>query len=1140
MIFSRISIILTTFIVFGNAVQSKAQTMNSVLSQGDWAYVDVVSDAVYKLTTSDLASLGFSGSSWPTNQLGIWGWQAGMIPASNAILRSEDLLPLPIWVDDGGDGSLDAGDAIYFYGQSPHAWTYDEASGLFKSSHHYYSDHQRYFVTVTEGGQRIQQLASQPANAGIETRYVYTKHHELDQVNLVGSGLQWFGEIFDFNLQHSIDMGLSRLDAQSELQLLARGAGRSNVSGTQLKFETNQGEVGKLSFAAVNYSAQFDYVNAQVGLYTQQGAQSNWGDVVAEFDRSANPSATAWLDYVEVNADAPLQWLNAAQIIRFKPSDSLSDINQIQLQSATSGVRVWDVTQPMSARSLVTQFANQQLTWTLPRDSARSLVMFTPGGCPKPTLGTAVENQNIHQWGQVDYVMVAPDHLIAEAERLAQFHRGHGLTVKVVDVRKVYNEFSGGVQDISAIKDMMRMLWNRASTPEDRPEYLLLFGDCSYDFKDRLTPNENQVPSFQSYSSFTLYRSFFNDDFFGFMDSAEGTNLLLKDLDLCVGRIPVNTESEARGVVNKILAYADPAQSLGPWRKRVLMVADDADQVWEPLLTTVVELVAKKYDTLYPFLEIDKIYMDSYVQQSSAGSQSYPQARTELIQSIEDGNLVTTYSGHGGEVGWSSEQILQMKDVTSFRNGAKLPLFITLTCEFSRMDDPNRQSAGEALLLNPNGGAIALLSTTRVVYVSGVATLNDSISNNLFEKEGNQYRTFGQILRSAKNGTGSGDKLRFALLGDPALRLNVPEHNIFLDSINGKFLPQGVSTAGDTLEALSMVNISGHLEDGPTGQLMQSFDGELTLTLFDKVRKSQTLVNDGYGPSREFEQWKNAAYRGVVQVEDGIFHAEWFMPLDIALQLGKGRLSMYAENGQTDASGSDARIWVGGINDQAPIDTVGPSIELFMGDKRFESGGITGPDPIGLVVLSDPSGINAVGNGIGHDIRGALDSNWNESFNMNSRYQSDLNTFTSGTATWPFKDLEDGEHRFAARAWDSYNNVSQAEITFVVVSRENLELGGLRLFPSPGQAPIHVEFEHNNAGDSLNVVVGIYDIRGGLVYETTWSGVPHAPVVEPLIWDGRTQNGTPLPDGWYIVRVDATRLSDGQNSSSAERLILLN
>ena len=398
-----------------------------------------------------------------------------------------------------------------------------------------------------------------------------------------------------------------------------------------------------------------------------------------------------------------------------------------------------------------------------------------------------------------------------------------------VDVQKIYNEFSSGVQDITAIKDFLRHLWKKASQEEDRPEFLLLFGDASYDFKNRIIPNTNQIPIYQSQKSFSLYSSFSTDDFYGFMDDDEGNNLRAKKLDLCIGRIPVNTISEAQSVVNKILSYSDPSNSRGAWRKKVLFVSDDVDAGWEAVLTSIPDAIAQRIDTMYPFLDVQKMYSDSYEQKSSSGSQSYPDLRLELIQNINDGNLVTAYVGHGGEVGWSSENILQLNDTKTFNNGNRLPLFITVTCEFSRLDDPLRTSAGEHLLLNSSGGAIALLSTTRVVYVDGAATLNDSIFRVVFEKENNRFKTFGQILRSAKNSTYTSDKLRFSLLGDPALRLNVPEHNIILDSLNSKYLNPGIDSSfnhiSDTLKALSYNEISGHIEDGSNNQLLGGVNG---------------------------------------------------------------------------------------------------------------------------------------------------------------------------------------------------------------------------------------------------------------------------------------------------------------------------
>ena len=466
------------------------------------------------------------------------------------------------------------------------------------------------------------------------------------------------------------------------------------------------------------------------------------------------------------------------------------------------------------------------------------------------------------------------------------------------------------------------------------------------------------------------------------MDDDEGNNLRAKKLDLCIGRIPVNTISEAQSVVNKILSYSDPSNSRGAWRKKVLFVSDDVDAGWEAVLTSIPDAIAQRIDTMYPFLDVQKMYSDSYEQKSSSGSQSYPDLRLELIQNINDGNLVTAYVGHGGEVGWSSENILQLNDTKTFNNGNRLPLFITVTCEFSRLDDPLRTSAGEHLLLNSSGGVIALLSTTRVVYVDGAATLNDSIFLVVFEKDNNRFKTFGQILRSAKNSTYTSDKLRFSLLGDPALRLNVPEHNIILDSLNSKYLNPGIDSSfnhiSDTLKALSYNEISGHIEDGSNNQLLGGVNGEILITLFDKSIEEKTLRNDNEGPVITFDQRKNIAYRGKAKIRNGRFSAQWIMPLDISLDLGKGKFSYYAEFDSSDAAGSDQRIWIGGINTEAPVDIEGPVINIFMDDTTFVSGGVTDPNPLGIVKLMDENGINTIGTGIGHDLMGCLDSNWNE------------------------------------------------------------------------------------------------------------------------------------------------------------------
>ena len=331
-----------------------------------------------------------------------------------------------------------------------------------------------------------------------------------------------------------------------------------------------------------------------------------------------------------------------------------------------------------------------------------------------------------------------------------------------------------------------------------------------------------------------------------------------------------------------------------------------------------------------------------------------------------------------------------------------------------------------------------------------------------------------------------------------------------------------------------------HGEDGSNNQLLGGVNGEILITLFDKSIEENTLRNDNEGPVITFDQRKNIAYRGKAKIRNGRFSAQWIMPLDISLDIGKGKFSYYAEFDSSDAAGSDQRIWIGGINTEAPVDIEGPIINIFMDDTTFVSGGVTDPNPLGIVKLMDENGINTIGTGIGHDLMGCLDSNWNESFSLNSRYSSDFNTYKRGTATWPFTNLEDGPHKFFVRAWDSYNNISQSSVEFYVISKDNIQLGDFRIYPNPGFGPFQLDVEHNLKGDSVSVVWSIQQSNGTIIYSDRWLGVAEDAVLNANPWTGKSRSGNSLPAGWYIARVDITRLSDGQSVRSSERIILLN
>jgi len=1103
----------------------------SVLRQGNWAEVYTTDEHIYRLSGADLQQLGLGTPPFATATVGIWGRPAGVLSELNSSTGApSDLFPLPIRIEDGGDGQLSATEYVYFLGQSPHVWAFDSVSNRWLRPNHPYSDAQTYFVTTTEGGRAMPAYPTPTGPVRPVNRYHYVAWSELDAVNLVGSGRTWFGDVLDYSLSKQVDLGLSRLDGQSVARFILSGAGRSTVFGPKLQLSTGQGFVGSSTFQTVSGVNGDTYARQFTQSWTQVSVGAAWGTATVELERSANPAAKAWIDYLAVQSDAPFVFsAGSIQAYRFLPADSAR-----QRPTAPVGTWIWRTRSDGSALDAANL---DPASRTLAPNSAHVVWYIAPEAARTPTLGSRIPNQNLHGMPSVDYVIYAPNEFLPAAEDLADLHRARGLKVAVVDVAQAYREFSGGVQDLMGLRNLLRMLWSRPAD-STKLQYLLLFGDASYDYKGRLTPKQNWVPAYQSPSSMSIKTSFVSDDVYGYLDPGEGANLAASTLDLGIGRIPVNSLDQARGVVAKIRRYADPQQSMGPWRQRVQFVADDVDEDWEQILTLVADRIAERVDTQHAEFDVRKLFSDAYAQVSSAGNQSYPKLREDLLRSVNEGNLITTYIGHGGEVNWASEDILQIEDCRAFSNRNYLPLFITVTCEFSRYDDPLRTSAGEELMVNAEGGAIALLTTTRAVFVGGATLLTDSVFNVVLQKENGAYQTLGQIIRKAKNSVSAGDKLRFTLLGDPALRLNGPEERIHVDELEVFEPTTGQWALVDSVRALDLVRLRGSVLQ-TDGSLDTSFDGSARLRLYDKVQPKAMLDNDNVGYEASYAFRNQLAYQGTVDVKSGQFSAEWRMPLDVVLAWGQGKLLAYAQSSDRDAAGAKGGVWLGDLSDDAPLDTAGPSLRVFMDDTNFISGGITGSSPLGLVRLADPNGINAIGAGIGHDLVGFLDENWSEPLVMNDRYQADPNTYQRGSATWPFHDVPEGMHRFTVRAWDTYNNPSQASVDFLVLSREQLKLGAVRLFPNPSPGWTHWQVEHNAAGDSLQVDWTVSDASGRAVWGHQWIGMATTSVLQAPDWDATTPSGVPLPNGWYFAKVRVVRPRDGQVVHQVDRLILI-
>jgi hypothetical protein len=670
------------------------------------------------------------------------------------------------------------------------------------------------------------------------------------------------------------------------------------------------------------------------------------------------------------------------------------------------------------------------------------------------------------------------------------------------------------------------------SAPGRKIRFLCLFGDSSFDFKDRITGNNNVVPAFQSYESFNLATSYVTDDYFGMMDEGEGELGSADMQDVATGRFPVTTLSEARDAVNKTLQYY-AENSFGDWRNTVTFVADDPDEPNEFVLQQTVDLIAQEVEATRPEFNLKKIYSDAYTQESTAGGERYPDVNDAIDNAVESGTLVLDYFGHGGVNGWANERILEVPQVQRWSNFKSLPLFITVTCEFARFDNPLRPTAGEFALLNPDGGPASLISTTREIFISVGQVFNRTFFEKLFDEEAN-YTSISEALMYSKHEFGSSQRFFVYYFGDPAMELALGKPDIRLTRINDR----DVNQARDTLKALSKVRLEGVVTDSE-GNPMTGFNGTLSATIFDKALDKSTLDNDNFGRKMEFTSIESKIFRGRASVKNGVFSFEFIVPKDIRIAYGQSKISMYAENQQTDKAGADRSVVIGGLNPDAPDDEQGPSIKLFMNDESFVDGGNTNSSPVLYAVLEDESGINTSITSVDHDIIAILDDDNANPYVLNDYYETELDDFKKGKVKFPFRELEPGLHTIKFKCWDTYNNPSESTLSFIVVNDNDLILSNVLNYPNPFVNYTEFWFNHNKPNETLEVQVQIFTISGKLIKTLNRSVQSDGLLSREITWNGLDDFGNKIGKGVYVYRLHVRSLLSNASAEKFEKLVIL-
>jgi len=1136
----------------------------SVLADGAIYQFAVTQSNVYRLDYAFLRDqLGLSDlDQIDPATISLYGHGGGMLPAAIDVDRPDDLIEIPIQIVGSEDGNFDEDDYILFYAEGPSVWRYDDLAEDIRYQQNIYATKNTYFLKISSTpGLRLSSRESlTPANYQT-TSFDDIVRLEEEEVNLLhfwgqelsksqGSGQNWFGDYFlrtrtytyrePFRFPNRIAGEAVRVRASMALRAARPSRFFVSINDSQPVSSQTATAIRVLSGPRDN---EFPYAD-RADLEASINAEGEQLAIAVNYPYPEGPDdgSQGWLDYLEVRVRRALRLDDSPMVFRDLRSTDHSS-TQYTLSGNADNYIIWDITDPVAPVQQQTTSTGGSLQFTASSNELRTFLAFRPGQASTDVepMGQ-VPSQNLHSLDRVDMVIVYPTGFENAAERLAQHRSNHsGLTVLPISAKAIYNEFSSGKPDPAAIRDFCHMLYLR--DPDYR--YLLLLGDGSFDARDIYGLGSNLLPTYQRISFNPLF-SFPTDDYYGLFEETNPLDPLVGRLNLAIGRLPVQTLQQAQVAVDKIIHYDTSPRALTDWRNQIVFLADDEDNNRH---ISDANNIANNVASTNPDLNLEKIYLDAYPQESTPGGNRNPAANAAINRAIFKGALILTYLGHGGSEGLAQERVLNISDIINWSNYDNLTLFLTATCSFTGYDDPAFITAGEEAFLNPRGGAIALMTTVRAVFASQNAALTRETMEALYATPDGNYPTLGEAIRIGKNNL-SGSNItvnsrKFTLIGDPAQRLAIPDpqRRVVTTTIDST---QVIGNNTDTLRALQRVVVRGVIQSAD-GTLEDDFNGIIYPTIFDKPVQTTTLAQDPGSRPYTYQIQKNVLFRGRARVTNGQFAFTFVVPKDIDYAFGRGKISYYLASGQSlsDGSGSYENIVIGGNIDEDIADNEGPAIDVFMNSNDFVFGGITDPDPTLLVELEDDFGINVVGNSIGHDLEAIIDEDTQNSILLNDFFESDLDDFTRGEVRFPLEGLEEGRHSIRIKAWDVANNSAEGYTEFIVAESSEMILEHVLNYPNPFTDRTCFQFDHNYANQDLSVLIQIFTVSGRLVKTIDTHLFSDGAIRQDdcITWNGRDDFGDPLARGVYlykiIVRANVPGLEPVEGESEFEKLVIL-
>jgi len=586
-------------------------------------------------------------------------------------------------------------------------------------------------------------------------------------------------------------------------------------------------------------------------------------------------------------------------------------------------------------------------------------------------------------------------------------------------------------------------------------------------------------------------------------------------------------------MIDKFYNY-DGNPDLSPWRNKVVIVADDnlhpPRSITETYHTSQAEALAN--DHVPNRFEVSKIYLVEYPLR--AGGEK-PEAREALIGAFNSGSLIIDWIGHGSPGLWADEHIFRRsQDIARLTNARRFPLIYTASCSIGFFDDPSFESFAEELLRSNQRGGVAVISATREVNAAANAQLNAAVYDLLL---GSDSVGIGEALYTAKYlrhvPTSSNDR-SYILLGDPSQILQFPKFDVQF------------SVVPDSIVALNVGSVAGEIIDN-NGNAMSDFNGTAWVTVKDgTINRTVVLRDRNNNPINltvGFKAPGPTIFFGPVDVVNGQFSGQFFIPKDVSYGSQGARIYVYAENGSYDAAGVVDSLLVSG-SIPSIVDSTGPDINLFVDDRPFGAGITMVPETFTLRgEIEDEHGINITGQ-LGHGIVVKVDDGDIYETDVTGNFVYNRGEYTSGVFEIGVQSLPLGEHELSIKAWDNFNNSTLITKQVEIVATEDLELSGVMNYPNPvrnGHNLTTFQYCLNNSVEQVKISIFTESgrkIKSFDLVSSQYTGVD----CNYVDWNLKDADGDDLANGIYLYKISAEgRDANGHKMKADEvkKLVIL-